>query len=80
VIALPTTNTVVASIAIRQQNLPVIFQEALWSIAAAIHREVEDVVWLSLVANVNPHARIRNFIFALHGHDGVIGMRVSYGR
>src|SRR6202011_6225304 len=62
-------STVVASIAIPQHNLPVICPEALRAIAAAIHREGEDVVRLRLVANLNPHARIRNFIFALHGHD-----------
>jgi hypothetical protein len=74
-------NSVVTGIVIRKHNLVVIFQKALLAIAAAIQREVEDVMWLSLVAGVNPHTCIRRFSFVLHGQDGVVGghhMRGAY--
>src|SRR5271156_5609736 len=61
-------DAVITGIGICQQNLLVVFEESLWSIAASIHREVEDVVGLSLIANVDPQARIGNFTLALAGH------------
>src|SRR5271163_4927681 len=57
-------NAVITGIGICQQNLLVIFEEALWSIAASIHREVEDVVGMGIVAHIYPHPGVRCFALA----------------
>ena len=47
-------NAVVACIAIGKKHLVVLLQKTLWSITAAIQREVEDVIGLRCIANVDP--------------------------
>jgi hypothetical protein len=66
-------HTVVAAIGIGHEHLVVILQKTLRSIAAAIQREVEDVVRLRCIANVDLHARIRCFALTQHGQDRVVG-------
>jgi hypothetical protein len=74
-------HAVVPAVGVSQQNLPVILQKILRSVATSMQREVEDVVRMGMVAHVDPHPRIGCLALAQHGHDRVVGghhMRSSY--
>ena len=66
-------HTVVAAVGVGKQNLMIILQKILRPVAAAIQREVEDVVRIVIVADIDPHPRIGCFTLAQHGHDRVVG-------
>ena len=66
-------DAVVAAVSVCKKNLPIILQKILRSIATAIQREVEDVVWIAIVADIDPHASVGGLTLAQHGHDRVVG-------